>query len=174
MEEVLVKTFFRFFRISGPAGSGKPGASQLGESLGQEESNDTSNMRIGPAVPPTHPLHYSYFNPIFIFSEPTRSWENLGIRSTENSFDFCHCVLFVLEYLLVWKKSSRHLFFPYKTGPPFVHRGRYNRSLPFLRTNVQPEPEPRPGRRNWRHSQRVWRQMPEIRSPQRLLLLAAY
>ena len=37
-------------------GSGKPDASIQGESLGQEASNDTSSMRIGPAVPPTLPL----------------------------------------------------------------------------------------------------------------------
>ena len=48
------KTFFRFFRISGPTGSGKPVASILGESLGQEELNGTSSTRIGPADPSTH------------------------------------------------------------------------------------------------------------------------
>ena len=52
----ISKTFFRFFPISGPTGSGKPDASIQGESLGQEASNDTSSMRIGPAVPPTLPL----------------------------------------------------------------------------------------------------------------------
>ena len=60
----LSKMFFRFFRISAPSGSGKPGASILGESLSKKESNDTSSIRIGPAVPPTHPSLYSYFNPI--------------------------------------------------------------------------------------------------------------
>ena len=45
-------TFKHVFRISGPAGSGKPDASILGESLGQEELNGTSSMRIGPANPP--------------------------------------------------------------------------------------------------------------------------
>ena len=61
----LSKTFFRFFRISGPAGSGKPSASILGESLYQEESNAPSIMPIGLANPPTHPSHYSYFNHIW-------------------------------------------------------------------------------------------------------------
>ena len=60
----LTKTFFRFFGISGPAGSGKPDASQLGGSMGQEEPKDTSTMRIGPAVPKTHTSRYSYFNQI--------------------------------------------------------------------------------------------------------------
>ena len=64
MEEIFIKNIIPVFRISGPASSGKPGASQLGESLGQEESNDTSNMRIGPAVSPTLLWPYSYFNPI--------------------------------------------------------------------------------------------------------------
>ena len=45
---------FRFPWFSGPTGSGKPGASILGESLDQEEPNDTSSMAIGPANPPTH------------------------------------------------------------------------------------------------------------------------
>ena len=52
----LSKTFFRFFGISTPSGSGKPDASYLGGSLGQEDPKDTSSMRIGPAVPPTLPL----------------------------------------------------------------------------------------------------------------------
>ena len=65
MEEVLV-LFFRFFVISGAAGSGKPGASQLDESLGQEELNDISSMPIGPANPPIHLFPYSYFNPILL------------------------------------------------------------------------------------------------------------
>ena len=60
----LSKTFFRFFGISGPTGSGKPDASYLGGSLGKEEPKDTSSMRIGPAVPPTHTSRYSYFNQI--------------------------------------------------------------------------------------------------------------
>ena len=47
------KTFFWFFGISGPAGSGKPDASIPGESLVQEESNETSIVAIGPAVPRT-------------------------------------------------------------------------------------------------------------------------
>ena len=55
-EEVNIKNVFPFFPISGPTGSGKPDASIQGESLGQEASNDTSSMRIGPAVPPTLPL----------------------------------------------------------------------------------------------------------------------
>ena len=49
MEEVNGKTFFQFFRISGPAVSGKSDASSLGESLDQEEANDTSSLRIGAA-----------------------------------------------------------------------------------------------------------------------------
>ena len=61
MEKVHWKTFFR---ISEPAGSGKPGASILGESLGQEEPKDTSSMRIGLAVSPAHLWPYSYFNQI--------------------------------------------------------------------------------------------------------------
>ena len=62
---------FSVFPISGPIGSGKPDASIQGESLGQEASNDTSSMRIGPAVPPTLPLitpiliRYNTFNNIF-------------------------------------------------------------------------------------------------------------
>ena len=53
-----------FVRISEPTGSGKPDASILGESLGQEELNGTSSTRIGPADPSTHTWHYSYFNQI--------------------------------------------------------------------------------------------------------------
>ena len=49
MEEVNGKTFFQFFRISGPAVSRKSDASSLGESLDQEEANDTSSLRIGAA-----------------------------------------------------------------------------------------------------------------------------
>ena len=61
MEEKLIKSiFFRFFRISGPSGSGKPGASILGKSLDQEEPNDTSSLRIGAANLSIHTLHYSY------------------------------------------------------------------------------------------------------------------
>ena len=45
----------RFFRISRPTGSGKPGASSLGESLDQEEPNDTTSLRIGPANLSIHP-----------------------------------------------------------------------------------------------------------------------
>ena len=56
----ISKTFFRFFPISGPTGSGKPGASSLGESLDQEEPNDTSSMAIGPANPSIRPWPYSY------------------------------------------------------------------------------------------------------------------
>ena len=45
------KTFFPFFRISGPTGAGNLDASIQGESLGrQDHSNDTSNMGIGLAV----------------------------------------------------------------------------------------------------------------------------
>ena len=47
----MAKRFFQFFRIFGPAGSGKPGASILDESLGQDHSNSTSNMEIGQANP---------------------------------------------------------------------------------------------------------------------------
>ena len=63
-EEVNIKNVFPFFPISGPTGSGKPDASILGESLGQEESNDTSIVPIGPAVSPARTRHYSYFNQI--------------------------------------------------------------------------------------------------------------
>ena len=45
------KRFLAFFRISGPADSGKPGASILDESLAQDHSNNTSNMEIGQADP---------------------------------------------------------------------------------------------------------------------------
>ena len=55
-EDVHIKKVFPNFRTS----SEKPGASILGESLGQEEPNDTSNMRIGPADSLTHTGHYSY------------------------------------------------------------------------------------------------------------------
>ena len=88
----------RFFRISGLAGSGKPGASQLGESLGQEESNDTSNMRIGPAVPPTHPLHYSYFNPIWA--------ENTSLLDTSVTSERCNN-LFSVRYLCANNSARR-------------------------------------------------------------------
>ena len=64
----ISKTFFRFFPISGPTGSGKPDASIQGESLGQEESNDTSIVPIGPAVSPARTRHYSYFNQITLSS----------------------------------------------------------------------------------------------------------
>ena len=66
-EEVLVKNVFRFLLISGPTGSGKPDASIQGESLGQEESNDTSIVPIGPAVPRTSTLA----TPILIRYLPT-------------------------------------------------------------------------------------------------------
>ena len=51
-EEVLIKNVFRFFSISGPTGSGKPDASIQGESLDQEEPNDTSSSAIGPSILP--------------------------------------------------------------------------------------------------------------------------
>ena len=53
-EEVLLKNggfFLAFFWISGPAGSGKPGASILDESLAQDHSNNTSNIGIGQTDP---------------------------------------------------------------------------------------------------------------------------
>ena len=50
-EEVNIKNVFPFFLISGPTGSGKPDASIQGESLDQEEPNDTSSSSIGPANP---------------------------------------------------------------------------------------------------------------------------
>ena len=55
------KHFSVFFPISGPTGCGKPDASIQGESLDQEEPNDTSNMKIGLANPPARHGHYSYF-----------------------------------------------------------------------------------------------------------------
>ena len=96
-----------FFRISGLAGSGKPGASQLDESLGQEESNDTSNMRIGPAVPATHPLHYSYFNPIH------RAFNTRTFHATHQTF-FTNKILnamkklrLILRYVSISKVSKQ-------------------------------------------------------------------
>ena len=54
------KRFFWFFRISGQTGSGKLDASILGESLDQEEPNNTSSLRIGSANLSIHTWHYSY------------------------------------------------------------------------------------------------------------------
>lgn len=86
------KTFFGFFWISGPAGSGKPDLSILGESLGQEESNDTSSMKIGPAVPSTHLSRYSYFNPIYV-SELLNRIASSNIMSTRDIKWLAMCIL---------------------------------------------------------------------------------
>ena len=58
------KRFSGFYPISGPTGSEKLDASIQYESLGQEELNGTSSMRIGPANPPARLWPYSYFNQI--------------------------------------------------------------------------------------------------------------